>query len=110
MVTALGKKGGDMKIVLGIVAMFFVGVVYGETSFTYEKVDNDVIKIVEVETTKTISTTNITIKSLKTKIENFKEQKANALEYYNEATAKLDKEIAFVQAQIDKAKEMGVEE
>ena len=91
-----------MKVILGIVAMLFVGVVYGETSFTYEKIGDNVVQIVEVES-HTISTTNITIPNLRVRIEKLEDEKT-------EAIARIDKQIAFIQAQIGKAKELGVKE
>ena len=99
------KKG-----IIFIAMMFLMGVCYGEVSFTYEKKDKDVLKIVEVETITRISETNITIKTLRARIESLEGQKTNALEYYNETIAKLNEKITFIKTQIDKAIELGVVE
>ena len=92
-------------------AFMFVAITcFAETEYTYEKVDNDVVKIVEIETTQRISTTNITIENLRVKVANLEGVKDNALTYYTETTQKIDEEIAFIETQIGKAKELGVTE
>lgn len=95
---------------LFILSMFLMGICYGETVYTYEKASADVLKIVEVETTQRISTTDITIKNLRVKITNLEGVKGNALAYYTESAAKIDEKIAFIETQIIKAVELGVEE
>ena len=87
-----------------------MGVCFAETTFTYEKKSKDVLKILEIETTQRISETNITIPNLRVKITNLEGIKDNAFTYYTESVAKIDKEIAFIETQIDKAIELGVKE
>ena len=93
-------------IVLGIFLM--TGLCYGKTSFTYEKESDEVLKILEVETTQRISETNITIANLRVKIDILESVKANALEYYKETVAGIDEQIVFIETQIERAVELGV--
>jgi len=100
-----------MKGILIVLAIFLMtGICYGETSFTYEKESDEVLKILEIETTQRISETNITIANLRVKIDNLKSVKANALEYYNETVVGIDENIAFIETQIERAIELGIVE
>ena len=104
------KEVAMKKGLLFILSMFLMGVCFAETTFTYEKKSKDVLKILEIETTQRISETNITMPNLRVKITNLKGIKDNAFTYYTESVAKIDKEIAFIETQIDKAIELGVKE
>jgi len=100
-----------MKGILIVLAIFLMtGLCYGETEYTYEKESDEVLKILEIETTQRISETNITIANLRVKIDNLESVKANALEYYNETVAGIDEQIAFIESQIVKANELGIVE
>ena len=93
-------------IVLGIFLM--TGLCYGETEYTYEKESDEVLKILEIEITQRISETNITIASLRIRIANLEDAKANALEYYKETVAGIDEQIVFIETQIERAVELGI--
>ena len=100
-----------MKGILIVLAIFLMtGLCYGETEYTYEKESDEVLKILEIETTQRISETNITIANLRVKIDNLESVKANALEYYNETVIKIDEQIAFIETQIDRAIDLGIVE
>ena len=97
------------QFILAVLAIFLMtGLCYGETSFTYEKESDEVLKILEIETTQRISEINITIANLRIRIANLESAKANALEYYKETVAGIDEQITFIETQIGRAVELGI--
>lgn len=98
-----------MRSFLVILATLFVtSICYGEIEYAYEKVSDSVVKILEIETTQRISETNITIENLRIRIANLEEAKTDVLNRYNENIGELDGDIALIETQIEKAKELGV--
>ena len=92
-----------------VVALVFVcGVCSADIEYTYERVNDDVVKILEIETTTRIGETNITIDNLRKRIINLEEAKTDALQRYNDETTLIEDKILLIESQIDTAKELGV--
>jgi len=108
-VILLYNKGGVMKMSILVVALVFVcGVCSADIEYTYERVNDDVVKILEIETTTRIGETNITIDNLRKRIINLEEAKTDALQRYNDETTLIEDKILLIESQIDTAKELGV--
>ena len=108
-VMVLYNKGGVMKMSILVVALVLVcGVCFADIEYTYERVNDDVVKILEIETTTRIGETNITIDNLRKRIINLEEAKADALQRYNDDAVTIDAKILLIESQIDTAKELGV--
>ena len=94
-----------MKLAILIVLLFATSAL--AVDFTYEVVENE-LKITATETTTDTQEETSTIEALEVQIATLEVSKVNTLTYYNDNIARLDGEIAVIQAHIDKATELGL--
>jgi len=95
-------------LVLAIV-LLFVGNVYGEKVFTYQNIDNS-LEVTSTEVITNIDSFEITIEGLKANKASLVNRKAQAVVNHKSLLSDFDKQIALIDAQIEKAVELGMVE
>jgi len=97
-----------LLIVMGIV--FLCKICFADVEYSYEKIDDNTVKIIKTETNVKISEEELTLETLARMKATLIERKANALVAYNNTIVDLDKQIAEVEEKIAEAKKLGVVE
>jgi len=95
-------------LVLAIV-LLFVGNVYGEKVFTYQNIDNS-LEVTSTEVITNIDSFEITIEGLKANKASLVNRKAQAVVNHKSLLSDFDEQIALIDAQIEKAVELGMVE